>query len=81
MQASVVNPTNSRHQPPCVLFRFTLGGFQNFEVVPQNVSRLPVKPLKEVSVGQQQPTAMISKDAVAVQDKAKEKKGPGEETM
>jgi hypothetical protein len=38
--------------------------------------------MKDVSVAQQQPTAMITKDNVAIKDSSQPtKKGPGEETM
>jgi hypothetical protein len=75
MQATSVNPTNSRQVgQPHINLNSTSGGsgFQNFEVMP---ARHPVKGIKDVAVAQQS-TAMQGKDL-----ERPAKKGPGEETM
>jgi hypothetical protein len=55
MQATGVVPANNRHQPGNINLNGTQNGFQNFEVVPQIASRLPVKQMNKdqhVSVAQ-----------------------------
>lgn len=47
MQATGVVPANNRHQPGNINLNGTQNGFQNFEVVPQIASRLPVKQMNK----------------------------------
>lgn len=47
MQATGVVPANNRHGAANINLNGTQTGFQNFEVVPQIASRLPVKQMNK----------------------------------